>query len=156
MTDREKAIVMAYTGAVMLSGDKLGVFYQYVQEKLGHCVMTHELAYQEVQDAIADAARDDFIELAKDNNVPDKNVGKWISVKDRMPEGDNEVITAYKIDDEKAMKKRKGKLFVKTGNWTGYRWISVWDEYKAHAFEEEVLYWMPLPKPPKEGLDDSD
>ena len=77
---------------------------------------------------------------------------KWISVKDRLPKNDNEVITAYKIDDEKAMKKRKGKLFVKTGNWTGYRWISVWDEYKSYATEEEVLYWTPLPEPPKEEL----
>lgn len=77
-------------------------------------------------------------------------VNGWISVKDRLPENDNEVITAYKIDDKKAMKKRKGKLFVKAGNWTGYSWISVWDEYACGAYDEEVLYWMPLPEPPKE------
>lgn len=65
MTDREKAIVMAYTGTVMLAGDDLGVYYQYVREKLGRCVMTHELAYPEVQDAIRDAARADFVALCK-------------------------------------------------------------------------------------------
>ena len=65
MTDREKAIVMAYTGTCMLAGDKLGIYYQYIQEKLGHCVMTHELAYPEVQDAIKEAAKDDFIGLCR-------------------------------------------------------------------------------------------
>ena len=35
MTDRERAIVMAYTGIVMLCGDKLDIFYEYVSEKLG-------------------------------------------------------------------------------------------------------------------------
>lgn len=70
MTDREKAIVMAYTGTCMLAGDNLGIFYQYVQEKLGHCIMTHELAYPEVQDAIKEAARDDFIELCRQSDEP--------------------------------------------------------------------------------------
>ena len=65
MTDREKAIVMAYTGTCMLAGDKLGIYYQYIQEKLGHCVMTHELAYPEVQDAIKETAKDDFIGLCR-------------------------------------------------------------------------------------------
>lgn len=67
MTDREKAIVMAYTGYTMLAGDKLGIYYQYVQEKLGRSVMTHELAYEEVQDAIREAAKEDFIAIAKGN-----------------------------------------------------------------------------------------
>lgn len=71
MTDREKAVVEAYTGFVMLTGDKIGVFYKYVEEKLGHPVMTHELALKEVQDAIQNAAKDDFIELCK--NCLDEN-----------------------------------------------------------------------------------
>lgn len=44
MTDREKAIVMAYTGAVTLTGDKLGVFYDYVAELMGRQLCTHEIA----------------------------------------------------------------------------------------------------------------
>lgn len=66
MTDREKAIVMAYTGVVMLTGDKLDIYYKYIEEKLGHCVLTHELAFPEVQDAIEKAAKDDFIALCND------------------------------------------------------------------------------------------
>ena len=42
MTDRERAIVMAYTGVTMLVGDKLSVFYNYVSEKLGEPVYTHD------------------------------------------------------------------------------------------------------------------
>lgn len=71
MTDREKAIVMAYTGYTMLAGDKLDIFYKYVQEKLGRNVLTHELAYQEVQDAIKEAAKEDFIAIAKEGNEND-------------------------------------------------------------------------------------
>lgn len=65
MTDREKAIVEAYTGFVMLTGDKIGIFYKYVEEKLGHPIMTHEFALKEVQEAIKDAEKDNFIELCK-------------------------------------------------------------------------------------------
>lgn len=70
MTDREKAVVMAYTGVCMLANDKMGLFYQYVQDKLGRCVMTHELAYPEVQDAIKEASHDDFIELCLSSDEP--------------------------------------------------------------------------------------
>jgi len=70
MTKREKAIVMAYTGTCMLADDNLGIYYQYVQDKLGHCIMTHELAYPEVQDAIKEAAREDFIELCRQSDEP--------------------------------------------------------------------------------------
>ena len=42
MTNRECAIVMAYTGITMLSGDNLKYFYDYVSEILGEPVFTHE------------------------------------------------------------------------------------------------------------------
>lgn len=70
MTDREKAIVMAYTGYVMLTGDKLGVYYKYIEEKLGRPVMTHEFGYSVVKDQIRNATYDDFIALAREDNEP--------------------------------------------------------------------------------------
>lgn len=133
MTDREKAIVMAYTGVVMLSGDKLDIFYQYVREKLGHCVMTHEMVFPEVQDAIADAAKNDFIELAKGNEAP--TVGEWVSVKDRLPEKNGDYITYD----------RDGTV------WPHFFTASskVWED--ALGFSTElVTHWMPLPEPPEE------
>ena len=67
MTDREKAIVMAYTGYAMLAGSKLDVFYKYCEEKLGRPVFTHELADEQIQNAITEAAKEDFIKLCKDD-----------------------------------------------------------------------------------------
>ena len=66
MTDRERAIVMAYTGVVMLAGDKLGIYYDYVSEKIGRPVFTHELAHQ---DTIRDLAREDFLGLCAGGKV---------------------------------------------------------------------------------------
>lgn len=68
MNDRERAIVMAYTGYAMLTGDKLGIFYKYVEEKLGRPIYTHELAFKEVTELIQEKAKEDFIELCKDED----------------------------------------------------------------------------------------
>lgn len=65
MTKRECAIVMAYTGTCMLSGDDLNVFYSYINEIMGAPVYTHELAFQEVQDEIKHRSKSDFLMLCK-------------------------------------------------------------------------------------------
>lgn len=70
MTDREKAIVMAYTGYTMLTGDKLGLYYQYIQEKVGRPVMTHELAEKPIQETIHTLSKPDFVELCRTNDEP--------------------------------------------------------------------------------------
>ena len=70
MTDREKAIVMAYTGYVMLTGDKLGLFYQYIQEKVGRPVMPHELAVKPMQETIHTLSKPDFVEICGTNDEP--------------------------------------------------------------------------------------
>lgn len=79
MTDREKAIVMAYTGVTMLTGDKFNVFHKYIEELLGHPVMTHELADQDVQDEITRKSKEDFIALCRDNSVTKCNTNDLIS-----------------------------------------------------------------------------
>lgn len=61
MTNRECAIVMAYTGVVMLTGDKLGLFYEYVGEILGESVVTHEIALR--AEEIKEKAKPDFLKL---------------------------------------------------------------------------------------------
>lgn len=140
MTDREKAIVMAYTGYTMLSGYKLGIFYKYVQEKLGRSVMTHELACQEVHDAIKEAAKEDFIAIAKADNG-----WGWISVKDRLPPENDLVIVS--INDDRGDNDYR---YTDTG------WYLT--EGKCWIVDNEatinVEAWMPFPKPyklPKEG-----
>ena len=143
MTDREKAIVMAYTGCTMLAGDKLGIYYKYVQEKLGRSVMTHELAYQEVQDAIEEAAKKDFIAIAKADN-------DWISVKDRLPEDDRTVLAVKQLKDGR----RDMCLARCIPNYECYdvetRSI-IKKPYWVCGGNNNIIYWMPLPEQPKEG-----
>lgn len=142
MTDREKAIVMAYTGCTMLAGDKLGIFYKYVQKKLGRSVMTHELAYQEVQDAIEEAAKNDFIAIAKADNG-------WISVKDRLPEDDRAVLAVKQLKDGRrdmclARCIPNYELYdVETGS-------IIKKPYWVCGGNNNIIYWMPLPEQPKE------
>ena len=73
MTDREKAIVMAYTGIAMLVGDKINEFYKYLAELYGRPVYTHELVNLD----IASKAKSDFIKLCQDEH-PERKKGKWI------------------------------------------------------------------------------
>lgn len=73
MTDREKAIVMAYTGVCMLAGDKLSIFYKYVKEIMGRPIYTHEMAIKAIDDEIKEKAKADFIALcAEQEPILDK------------------------------------------------------------------------------------
>lgn len=65
MTDREKAIVMAYTGVTMLSGEKFQIFHEYIEKILGRPVWTHELAVELVWNEIKEKSKDDFLEICK-------------------------------------------------------------------------------------------
>ena len=66
MTKQECAIVMAYTGTVMLTSDNLGIYYKYLQEILGRPVYTHELAFREIQKQIKEKSTDDFLKLCRE------------------------------------------------------------------------------------------
>jgi hypothetical protein len=66
MTDREKAIVMAYTGKCMLTEDKFHIFHEYIEELMGRPVFTHELADKNVSAEIKEKSKDDFIALCNE------------------------------------------------------------------------------------------
>jgi len=69
MTDKEKAVVMAYTGIAMLTGDKFEIFHKYVEEIMNRPVFTHELAtYAE---EIKERAKFDFLALCAEEELPD-------------------------------------------------------------------------------------
>jgi predicted nucleotidyltransferase len=63
MTDRERAIVMAYTGYVMLTNGNTEKFLDYVQEKTGKRINLDDMRYKEVSDKISQSAMKDFIDL---------------------------------------------------------------------------------------------
>lgn len=86
MTDREKAIVMAYTGIVMLAGNKIDEYYKYLAELYGRPVYTHEIPTLD----ITSKAKRDFIMLCNNEQQSERKRGKWEEV---------EVIAcAYDID----------------------------------------------------------
>ena len=62
MTKREKIIVSAYTGYLMCEFQDM---HEYIEEKLGRPVWTHELGSDEVWKEIREAVYDDFIALCK-------------------------------------------------------------------------------------------
>ena len=62
---------------------------------------------------------------------------QWISVKDRLPEDENDYLLAFRIKDF------RDRLIEVDRFWFGHRGWDVPNSY-------EVLAWMPLPEPPKE------
>lgn len=67
MTNREKAIVTAYTGIWMLEGESFEEFYKYLEELYGRLVYTHELVILDIKER----SKDDFIELCRKEDKPD-------------------------------------------------------------------------------------
>ena len=68
MTDREKAIVMAYTGTCMLTEDKFHIFHEYVEKLMGRPIYVHEMAYKEVSDEIRERSKADFLRICEEDS----------------------------------------------------------------------------------------
>ena len=84
--------------------------------------------------------------------VPDTNVGKWISVKDRLPE----VAITHNNRWEKSTesvhvlcycKQNSGKRMVKEGSCKVYASGTIY--WMIPGTIDSVTHWMPLPQPPK-------
>ena len=81
-----------------------------------------------------------------------EETGGWISVKDRLPETNDEVLTTYVYDDEPNERYVESASYYDNGKGEGH-WISVWDEYRIGHVRKTTIAWMPMPKPyepPKE------
>lgn len=72
MTDREKAIITAYTGITMLTGEKFSIFHKYIEDLLGRPIWTHELANSDVWEEIKEKSKPDFIKLCQDEAAAEK------------------------------------------------------------------------------------
>ena len=90
MTDKEKAIVMAYTGICMLTGDKFQTFHKYVEDIMGRPIMTHEIGL--LEDTIKEKTKADFLALCADESSSE-NTNKWIPVSKRLPKEEINPIT---------------------------------------------------------------
>ena len=62
---------------------------------------------------------------------------EWISVEDRLPDGEDPVLIFVKETEHYGFHKEKRKVY--------------YCQYLAYADDYEVTHWMPLPEPPKES-----
>lgn len=132
MTDKEKAIVMAYTGVTMLTGDKFQIFHKYVEEIMGRPVQTIEMA--QLADDIKEKSKADFMALCADENT-----NEWIPCSERLPEENEyvgDVCKYYLIQDE------YGDMYV--AHLSSVGWIPI---NSLKAISDEVIAWQPSPQP---------
>lgn len=73
MTDREKAIVMAYTGKTMLAGAKFSIFHKYIEELLQRPVFSHEIGF--LADEIKKRSYADFCKICETSEEPAEVAG---------------------------------------------------------------------------------
>lgn len=132
--------------------------------------MTDEFVDREMQDLMRCTIR---------SAEPTRN--GWISVKDRMPEAGVHVLVACKVriigggaklyvcdafhtskfsfiavsaeydDIDCDYNEETDEYYYPEGWWEV---IKNWDDYGCVAIQDEVIYWMPLPEPPKGVQDD--
>lgn len=62
MTKQEKIVVSAYTGVLMCDFDDL---HEYIEDKLGRSVWTHELASEAVSAEIKEKSKADFLAICQ-------------------------------------------------------------------------------------------
>lgn len=63
MTKHEAAVIMAYTGIAMLTGDDFGIFTEYCEKLVGRPIWTHE--YPEIERKLKELSKPDFIEICR-------------------------------------------------------------------------------------------
>lgn len=136
MTKQECAVVMAYTGIVMLTGDNLRIYYKYLNDIMGRPVYTHELAFKEIKEKIKEKSTDDFLKLCREaSNALEQQ--SWIPVSERLPkESDGAVLIT--VNGE-----------VNTGRYSEFS--NTW--YKGDmrgVGGDDPIAWQPLPKPYEE------
>lgn len=76
-------------------------------------------------------------------DVPDTNVGEWISVDEELPKKDGRYLVAMKDGDNYHISTRRFKIADPPIWWKGIRW-GHWAKRTCG-----VRYWAPLPEPPK-------
>ena len=147
MTDREKAIVMAYTGICMLTDDKFQIFHKYVENIMGRSVWTHEMALDSIADEIRAKSKNDFIALCADEGSSE-NPNKWIPVSERLPEEREWYLAVFKEKDTNF------HLIPRVADYIGYgenKWRLIDEEVVPQEYLNllECVAWMPLPEPYK-------
>lgn len=163
MTDREKAIIMAYTGVAILTGDKFSIFHKYIEDILGRSVWTHELADHNVCEEIKEKSKSDFLELCKNEETRE-----WIPIKLR-PGTDEEYEEFSQYGDcpreyfrvfDSPMPDDDQEVLVTT-RWGDVR-VDTWHRdvdccyFEDNCDDDDVIAWMPLPEGYKKEVSHED
>ena len=75
---------------------------------------------------------------------------KWISVKDRLPEVDVQVIVFAVGKYDCFIGTTTHAISTMLDRPSGKRWAVPWQYFDV---DYEITHWMPLPEPPKEGME---
>lgn len=86
----------------------------------------------------------DALTLLKAQDVPETNIGEWVSVKDRLP-GTRHAVLAYTPHHKNIW----AVSMHEDGNW--YIWSPGNRVLVDPDWYGPITHWMPLPEPPKEG-----
>ena len=145
MTDKEKAIVMAYTGACMLTGDKLQIFHKYVEGIMGRPIWTHEMA--QLADEIKEKSKADFMALCADEGSSE-NPYEWIPVSERLPGfGQTVLVTS----DGELYFEENGFGWCGQATTIAYLTEEGWElsDINYEIEMNKITAWQPLPEPYK-------
>ena len=88
-------------------------------------------------------------------------VPRWISVEERLPEGEDPVLILVKETEHYGLHKEKSKVYYcqYLAYWDDEEWYTTWcngcrkitdTANEPNADDYEVTHWMPLPEGPKE------
>lgn len=125
-------------------------------------IKTIELAVSEVQQEYRmDFAAAFDVAVSALRAKEEKPSGGWISVEDRLPEDDQEVILCTRETETYGKHREKKKIYknIYIGYFDGYEWLTSYChgcEYIFRMNEKypnetiEVTHWKPLPDPPQE------
>lgn len=133
MTKQECAIIMAYTGTCMLTGDEFSIFHEYIDKLMNRPVWTHELASKEIWEEIKKKSENDFMNLCKEAKL-----NGWIECEERLPEENGRYLVRVKSSDGTA-----DIYFETVDNYSAGIWLI--DE-KNKNFEKKVVHWMKIPE----------
>lgn len=161
MTDREKAVVMAYTGVCMLKGDKLGVYYKYLEEIMGGPVTTLDIAI--LAEDIKHRAKPDFLRLCAEDGhagwalnddglyidgVKAVDMAAIAGLIDSQPTTDVAPKSAWISVDER-LPEESACYLVNIINHSGINFVTLTHYTKDYGWGvSDVANWMPLPEPP--------
>ena len=91
----------------------------------------------------------------------EQRVPRWISVEERLPEGEDPVLILVKETEHYGLNKDKSKVYhcQYLAYWDDEEWYTTWcngcrkisdTANEPNADDYEVTHWMPQPEPPEE------